>query len=185
MNAVATAADALVTLSTHVMPYAWDQHTLLDGPEGGMEYPALTMSHGGIIPHEISHQWFPMMVGSDETRFDFLDEGFATFYSLVVRGVPTAATGIERPAREPLLLGNDVRTPRAVLGYGRGSRMLRTLAARVGEEQLLAALRSYARDWRFKHPSPWDFMAHVESQTGQDLGSFWNEWLFGTAEIRP
>lgn len=186
LAASATAAEIIATLSTRVMPYAWDTHTLLDGPEGGMEYPSLTMSHGDArISHELGHQWFPMMVGSDETRFDFLDEGFATFYAAVTSGGPVARSRPERSAMEPLLVGNDLRTPRPVLGYGRGSRMLHTLAARVGEERLLSALRAYALEWRFKHPSPWDFMASMERFLGEELDSFWLEWLFDTAAIRP
>jgi hypothetical protein len=59
------------------------------------------------------------------------------------------------------------------------------LAARVGPERLLAALGAYAVDWRFKHPSPWDFMASVERHLGEDLDAFWLDWLFSAAEIRP
>jgi hypothetical protein len=177
------AADAIVTLSSLVMPYAWLSHVLVDGPEGGMEYPGLTMSHGDIIAHELTHQWFPMMVGTDETRFDFLDEGFASFYPLAMSGGDVARVRSERAAIEPFLVGNDLRSVRFVMGYGRGSQMLHALAARVGAPRLLAALQAYAIDWRFKHPSPWDFMASMERSLGEELEAFWLQWLFSIEAV--
>jgi hypothetical protein len=179
------AADAIAALSDRIMPYAWNNHVLLDGPEGGMEYPGITFSHGGIIAHEIAHQWFPMMVGTDETRFDFLDEGFASFYPLVLAGTSVAQRRNAPAAAEPLLLRNDLRTIRMVFGYGRGSRMLQSLAAQVGEERLLDALRAYAIAWRFKHPSPWDFMAIMERSLGEELDAFWLRWLFSNEAVSP
>ncbi len=172
------AADVLVALSDRIMPYAWSTHTLVDGPEGGMEYPTLTMSHGDIIEHELSHQWFPMMVGSDETRYDFLDEGFANYFAGVLTGTPGATAGTASRATLPLIDPSNLRTPRLVLGYNRGSRMLRALADRVGEARLLAALRAYSVSWRFKHPSPWDFMASMESALDESLDAFWLRWMF-------
>jgi hypothetical protein len=170
-------ADAIARLSQLLMPYAWGFHTLVDGPEGGMEYPALTMSNGDVINHEVGHQWFPMMVGTDETRFDFLDEGFATYLAGVLSGV-SGRTVLPVGAVEPLLANDDLRTVRFVLGYVRGSSMLQALAARTNEERLWRSLSAYARQWRFKHPSPWDFMASMEASLGEDLADFWVQWLF-------
>jgi len=185
-EATVEAAEVLRILSDRVMPYAWKQHTLLDGPEGAMEYPMLTMSHGGVIGHEVTHQWFPMMVGSDETRFAFLDEGFAS--SPLTRSLDSSwvAQKPERATMEPILLPDDIRTLRpfaGMYGYGRGSRMFRTLAERVGKEEFLRAISAYAMDWRFKHPSPWDFMASMERSLGLDLTDFWLTWLFSTDAI--
>jgi hypothetical protein len=178
------AANMIATLSRRIMPYAWTSHTLLDGPEGGMEYPALTMSHGDErLTHELAHQWFPMMVGSDETRFNFLDEGFATFFAGVADGAPLGMSAAQPALTAPLVSGTDLRTPRLAIGYGRGNGILHALAARIGEERLLAALSSYATHWRFKHPSPWDFMACVQATAGQDLRDFWQQWLFSSAAI--
>ena len=175
---------AITSLSSRLTPYPWPQHTLVDGPEGGMEYPALTMSHGDRQPHETAHQWFPMIVGSDETRFNFLDEGFASFMPGVVRNESLARFEDERAAMVPLLLANDIRSVRPVMGYGRGARMLGALAAEFGDEPLLGALRAYTRDWRFKHPSPWDFMSSMETSLGADLDAFWLQWLFSAEAIQ-
>lgn len=183
LSSMAEVAEAITSLSERFTPYPWPHHTLVDGPEGAMEYPALTMSHGGAQPHETAHQWFPMIVGTDETRFNFLDEGFAGFLPAVIHEEQLGDLRNEREAMAPILLANDVRTVRIVNGYGRGARMLRALAAEFGDRQLLRALGSYAADWRFKHPSPWDFMASMEHALEADLDSFWLEWLFSAAAI--
>lgn len=183
-SAVAGAADAIAKMSDLVAPYPFADHVLLDGPERGMEYPGLTMSDGTRFPHEIVHQWFPMLVGSDETRFDFLDEGLANFYSGMLGGGSFAWVRAERAALVPLVT-DDLRSPRPVLGYGRGSRMFHALAAQVGERELLVALQRYAAEWRRRHPTPWDFMASMERRLGRDLSGFWRERLFGADAIVP
>jgi hypothetical protein len=183
-EAVSEAADLIVLFSNHITPYAWPFHTLLDGPEGGMEYPGLTMSHGGMLGHELAHQWYPMVVGTDETRFDFLDEGFATFYSGLESRSQLQWSGAEpRAALGPLLSAGEPWAVRPVMGYGRGSRMLRALGERIGTDHLLTVLAWYVQQWQFRHPTPWDFMAVVESQTGEDLQDFWAEWLYSDAAI--
>lgn len=182
-EATRQAGDVIAGLSERIVPYAWPSHTLVDGPEGAMEYPGLTMSHGTAIPHELAHQWFPMLVGTDETRFDFLDEGFATLLAGIISGATPGGIGATSATSEPLLHSADLRTPRFVLGYGRGSRMLLALSKRVGEDRLLNAIKRYAADWRFKHPSPWDFMASMETSLGEPLDTFWLDWLFGTKAV--
>lgn len=78
-EALIEAGRAMDRLTSVLGPPNTRNHVLVDGPEGGMEYPGLTMSHGDRMPHEISHQWFPMTVGTDESRYNFLDEGLASF----------------------------------------------------------------------------------------------------------
>lgn len=177
-------AEAIGVLSERLTPYPWPLLTLVDGPEGGMEYPALTMSHGDREPHETNHQWFPMIVGSDETRFSFIDEGLASFLGAVVEGRSLGWDGAERPTMSPLLLGDDVRTVRPVMGYGRGARVFGHLALRFGDEAVVEALRVFSTEWRFKHPSPWDLMASVERTLGAELDSVWLAWLFDAGPVR-
>jgi hypothetical protein len=185
VNAAERAADALSELAAIVGAYPWAEHWLIDGPEGGMEYPAVTMSHGdGRTLHEMVHQWFPMTVGSDETRFNFMDEGLASFLPLTLQPGPLGVLSDEREALVPILLPNDLRTVRPVLGYGRGSRMLAALAAEFGDQPVLDALRLYSTAWRFKHPSPWDFMALFEGSIGTEMDAFWIRWLFQKDAIR-
>ncbi len=172
-------------LSETLMPYAWDKHTLVGGPEGGMEYPMLTMSSGRASSHETVHQWFPMMVGSDETRFVFLDEGLAVGLSGLATGRPLARSFSRLPIPEALIVPHDLRGIRtsAEYGYFRGSRMIYALANNYGDEAVTLAFSSYANEWKFKHPTPWDFMASIERSLQEDLAGFWKLWLFSAETV--
>lgn len=180
-----TVSDMIVSASSMLMPYAWDQHTLVGGPDPAMEYPMLTMSNGRASSHEVLHQWYPMMVGSDETRFVFLDEGFATALAGLATGRGIAAPVDAMALSEPMLLPDDVRRVRPLteFGYWRGRDLLRDLANSFGDTALVRAMVDYSAAWRFKHPTPWDFMASVETSLGQPLDEFWIPWLFGTDAI--
>ena len=177
--------------STLMGPYPYPQHTLLDGPEGGMEYPMLTMSDGTRLDHELWHQWFPMVVGTNETWYSFLDEGFAAYLTGVRRAHAIGAG--ERASRSgsrgaPLIWPDDREPPgplAAVSGYGRPVEMFSALEEVVGRQVLLNAIRTYATEWRFKHPSPWDFMFTMNRALGQNLDDFWFQWLFTVNEPRP
>ena len=81
----AMARHALEFYSKLWMPYAWPVFTQVDGPEGGMEYPMLTMSGPGfgVTDHEIGHQWWPMMVGVNETWYGWMDEGFNSYMNIL------------------------------------------------------------------------------------------------------
>lgn len=182
-KATSQAADVIQALSDLLIPYPWTEHFLVDGPEGGMEYPGVTFSNGGVVAHELTHQWFPMVVGTDESRFPFLDEGLASFFPSVLRGVEFESSP-EGSIMAPMLLADDVRTVRPLIGRGRGARMLRALSVRYGTQNVLEALREFTVDWQFKHPTPWDFMNSVERSLDQDLDAFWLAWLFSAEEVR-
>jgi hypothetical protein len=189
MKATAVLRHDLRFNSGLITPYAFPQHTLLDGPEGGMEYPMLTMSDAGDrLSHELWHQWFPMMVGTDEGRYSFMDEGFASYLTGVTEAARMNITTSRPPEPDrqrpsPLLDAKDPASPdpiAAALGYGRVSPMFRALEARVGRDRVHRALAEYARTWSFAHPSPWDFMAFMNRALGEDLDAFWYRWLYTT-----
>ena len=154
-----------------------------------MEYPGLLMMNAASpLAHELWHLWFPMTVGSNETMFAFMDEGFASFLS----GVSTAARQNRRyeprsavgPSNaEPLLWPLDRGPPPAavtVSGYGSASIMFEALAAMMGPDAFLIALQGYVEAWRFRHPSPWDLMFFMSNSFGRNLDLFWYRWLFTT-----
>ena len=185
-NAAAMLRDNLVATSSLLTPYAYPQHTLLDGPERGMEYPMLTMSHGSRLDHEVAHQWFPMTVGTNETWYSFMDEGLANYIGTVVQAArtkgaqSTTVTHASRPIA-PLIWPDDRGPPHevaALYGYGKPLEMFAALELLVGQRAVLAALREYAAVWRFKHPTPWDFMFFMNRALGRDLDAFWFQWLF-------
>ena len=191
----AMARHALEFYSNLWMPYAWPVFTQVDGPENGMEYPMLTMSGPGfgVTDHEIGHQWWPMMVGVNETWYGWMDEGFNSYMNILSGAAfqrqPAELNGLAQ--RYGNISGNESETHMmtnanydgplySFTTYGKAPMMLAMLGAIVGDSAVIRAMANYARTWRFKHPSPWDFMFAMNRELGQDLGWFWNYWLFTT-----
>lgn len=190
-------------------PYPWPVAINEAGTAGGMEYPGITFDHklakGSklhmVIAHEIGHSWFPMIVGSNERRDAWMDEGFNTFIDVYEDnafnngeyapkrdseyapggGNPAdeIAKVIADPAAPTLLNGADMvaekyRHPMSYFKSAFGLVLLREQI--IGPERFDPALRRYIATWAFKHPSPSDFFRFMESETGEDLGWFWRGW---------
>lgn len=194
----ALARHALQFYSGLWMPYAWPVFTQVDGPEGGMEYPMLTMSGPdfGVTDHEIGHQWWPMMVGVNETWYGWMDEGFDEYMNILSdaahRGGPAQLDSVGgefgltalMDAQAPMMWDNNYGGPfSGYVTYNKAPMMLSMLGALVGDSAVQHAMAVYARDWRFRHPSPWDFMFAMNRELGQDLGWFWYYWLFTTESV--
>jgi hypothetical protein len=181
------------------MPYAFPILTMLDGPDGGMEYPMAIFSGLGAADHETGHQWWPMMVGNNETWYGFMDEGFNqymnTLSSADSRGQPPRldgagqsygrTSGDEREA--PLMWNANYGGPMySFQAYGKAPLMLSMLGGIVGDSAVQRAMSEYAKAWRFKHPSPWDFaffMSNALKNHESELGWFWHSWLFTTEAV--
>lgn len=194
----AYARHALQFYSGLWMPYAFPTFTQVDGPEGGMEYPSLTMSGAGfgVTDHEIGHQWWPMMVGVNETWYGWMDEGFNQYMNLLsgaaFRDTTPRLPGLGRSYGR--LAGSENEPPMmwdanydgplySFVTYGKAPMMLAMLGGIVGDSAVQQAMSGYAHAWRFKHPSPWDYMFYMNHALKQDLGWFWNDWLFNTASV--
>lgn len=191
----AMARHALEFYSALWFPYAFPQFTQVDGPEGGMEYPMLTMSgpNFGVTDHEIGHQWWPMMVGTNETWYGWMDEGFNDYMNIIseadYRKVPLVldslgasygATALNE-SQAPMMWDNNYGGPfTTYVTYSKAGMMLSMLGALVGDSAVHRAMKSYATAWRFKHPSPWDFTFAMNRELKQNLDWFWYYWLFTT-----
>lgn len=193
--------------SRMVVPYAYPQVTVSEGPIYGMEYPNLVFiarpteaaDLHSVIAHEVAHQWFPMMVGENEAAYAWMDEGFATYMENRARedffpGTPSpflseaaayiAVAGTEREV--PLMRHTDLVSPygaRTLAAYTKPGLLLRSLGGVVGDSVLSRALSTYAREWRYRHPYPWDFFDTVERVAGRDLDWFWYPWWFETGTL--
>ncbi len=178
------------------MPYAFPQLTMVDGPDTGMEYPMFIMSALGAEDHEIGHEWWPMMVGTNETWYGFMDEGFNQYMNVLSsadrRGLPPILDGrgqsyggISGDEREaPLMWNANYGGPMySFQAYGKAPLMLSMLGGVVGDEEVWRAMSEYAHTWRFKHPSPWDYMFFMNEALDRDLGWFWYYWLFTTESV--
>ena len=173
------------------------------GPVGGMEYPMIVFcgdrSGGrglyGVTTHELGHQWFPMMVGSNERLYAWQDEGFNTFINIYsVRSfyhdtAGEGSGGIENYARF-MATGHDVppmlpadRIAGQLLGaagYDKPAVGLYILRQQLVSDttRFDAAFREYIRRWAFKHPTPADFFRTMEDGLGEDLSWFWRGWFY-------
>ena len=178
------------------MPYAFPQLTMVDGPELGMEYPMFIMSAVFAADHEAGHQWWPMMVGVNETWYGWMDEGFNQYMNILsdadLEGKPyqldslgMSYGGISGDEREPPLMwdGNYAGPLYGFQAYGKAPLMLSSLGGIVGDSAVWRAMSDYAKAWRFKHPSPWDYANFMNRALGQNLDWFWYYWLFTTESV--
>jgi hypothetical protein len=190
------ARHALTFYSQLWMPYTFPTLTIVDGPELGMEYPMFIMSSPGAADHEIGHQWWPMMVGTNETWYGFMDEGFNQYMNILSRDdrdttppnldglgqVYGQVSGNEREA--PLMWDANYGGPfYSFQAYGKAPMMLSMLGGVVGDSAVWSAMSAYAHAWRFKHPSPWDYAFFLDHALHQDLSWFWYYWLFTTEAV--
>ncbi len=192
--------------SRQVVPYAYPQVTVSEGPIYGMEYPNLVFIARpsaaadlyAVIAHEVAHQWFPMMVGQNEAAYAWMDEGFATYMEGRAREdfFPESTPFLDEIASYALVAGTEREVPlmrhtdlvspygaRVVAAYTKPGVLLRSLEGVVGDTVFARALTTYAREWRFRHPYPWDFFDTVERVAGRDLDWFWYPWWWETGTL--
>ncbi len=195
-NAGKNSRHALEFYSKLLIPYAFPQLTLQDGPSAGMEYPMVINSNQGAADHETFHQWIPMMVGTNETRYGWMDEGFNQYSNILsnadARGKPFDLDRmgqnygrISGNEDEPMMMwnANYGGTFYGFQTYNKVPLMFSMLGGVVGDEAMNAALRKYVETWKFKHPSPWDFTFFMNKELGRDLNWFWYYWLFTTERV--
>ncbi|WP_348797465.1 M1 family metallopeptidase [Flavobacterium adhaerens] len=181
--------------------YPYPVATNVAGNEGGMEYPGIVFcgweSKGedlwGVTDHEFGHGWFPMIVGSNERLFGWMDEGFNTFinsissdefnngeYKSKVMDMHKNADYFTNPKTEPVMSSPDNMKEKNIglLCYfkpGSGLTMLREQI--LGPERFDFAFKTYIERWAFKHPAPDDFFRTMENVAGEDLSWFWRGWF--------
>ncbi|SEN85243.1 hypothetical protein SAMN05192574_104356 [Mucilaginibacter gossypiicola] len=185
--------------------YPWNSAVNVSGVALGMEYPGAifclsNLKKGdlwGDVTHEIGHNWFPMIVGSNERKYMWQDEGFNTFINEYAtkefnKGEYAEKSGSAqnilagyRNSKDPLM------TPPEAIGlrdYGQyytktalGLDILRNVV--IGPERFDYAFREYVKNWAFKHPLPYDLFRAMNDATGEDLNWFWKSWFFTTWKL--
>lgn len=190
--------------------YPYPAATNVAGNEGGMEYPGIVFceytSKGaelwGVTDHEFGHCWFPMIVGSNERLFAWMDEGFNTFinglsaqdfnkgeYKQENQNLHQNAYSLTNPDLEPVMATPDnlKEDNLGILGYYKPSSALTILRNQVlGAERFDYAFKTYINRWAFKHPMPDDFFRTMENVSGENLGWLWrsmfvNNWQLDQA----
>ncbi|GJG85841.1 peptidase [Gemmatimonadetes bacterium T265] len=193
------------TYSTLWFPFPYPQATSVAGPVGGMEYPMFVMVHYGsadpasifgTVDHEHGHEWFPMVVGSNERRYAWQDEGFNTYQNTfsLERRFPSAPSPLASyMANWRQVVANNTQSPLmtmpdhveaaalGAIGYRKpGAVLLALRNAVVGPETFDRAMREYVRRWAFRHPTPGDFFRTVENVSGQNLSWYWRSFWYTT-----
>ncbi len=189
--------------SNYLFEFPYPAATNVAGVVGGMEYPGIVFcsAHStegglwGVTDHEFGHTWFPMIIGNNERKYAWMDEGFNTFINILSaesfnkgeyndpQNINAMASYIFDDRADGLL-----NTPEVIqlnnLGaaaYSKPGMMLYLLRTEVlGKERFDAALKEYVRRWAFKHPTPWDFFHTIENVAGEDLSWFWRSWVLNT-----
>ncbi len=206
--------NAVENFSRRWAVYPYPVATSIGGPVDGMEYPSVAFDsykdEGGhlfwLTAHEIGHTWFPMMVGFNERRHQWMDEGFNTFIDVYEsddfkeygpKRDGEYAPGGGNPVDEILPLLNDPEAPvmmtradqitekyRHPLTYFKSALGLVLLREQIlGPKRFDWAFRKFISDWSFKHPTPSDFFRAMESAGGEDLSWFWREWYFNNWKL--
>ncbi|HEV2750355.1 MAG TPA: M1 family metallopeptidase [Gemmatimonadales bacterium] len=203
--------DAVEELSAYLWPYPYPQMTSMEGvlSSGGMEYPMVTLmqpwadtlSLAGDLMHETGHMWFPMQVGSNETRHPWMDEGLTQFDAAqgmrALYGEPRSGgrpndseagqralyLGAVRAGNDAPLMtpGSGDDYPEAlyvVMYYDKTAQALAALRAVLGSDVFHHALVEYGQRWIGRHPQPYDFFNTFDRVAGRDLSWFWTTWFY-------
>ncbi len=210
-------AHAISFLSEYTgISYPWPHMTSVEGADiigGGMEYPMMTVMGGynnpnpniplsrkkqalyDVTAHELAHMWVPLIVGSNERRHAWMDEGATTFHEAQARWdifpetfsredefsryLPIAGTFLEGE----IMRWSDYHYPGPAYGvasYPKPASVLIALEGVLGEETFKNAWQAFMSRWAYKHPTPYDMFNTFEDVSGQDLDWFWRSWYFET-----
>jgi len=186
--------------------YPWNSATSVSGVALGMEYPGIVfclanLKNGdlwGDVTHEIGHNWFPMIVGSNERKYMWQDEGFNTYINDYAANIfnhgeyrDTVARSAQRVLRGYKNSHDPLMTAPEAIGlndYGQyydktalGLHMLRNVV--LGPDRFDYAFHEYIKHWALKHPLPYDFFRAMNDAAGEDLNWFFKPWFFTTWKL--
>ncbi|UMY66789.1 MULTISPECIES: M1 family metallopeptidase [unclassified Flavobacterium] len=205
-------AHTLKTYSAHTFDYPYPKAISINAQDQGMEYPMICWNFGrpdadgkysdqvkygmmGVITHEVGHNFFPMIVNSDERQWTWMDEGLNTFLETLTeldwqadfpvrRGLPKLVVPYmsgDQSGLEPIMTNSESLRQFGNNAYAKPAAGLYMLRETImGRELFDHAFKTYANRWKFKHPTPDDFFRTMEDASGVDLDWFWRGWFFTT-----
>lgn len=206
-------AHTLDVVSKFTFDYPYPVAISVNGPVFGMEYPMIcfngprpekdgTYSEStknaliGVVIHEVGHNWFPMIVNSDERQWTWMDEGINTFLQFLAqaewqqkwssgRGKPKSITGYMSSSKQrPIMTNSESIHQFGSNAYSKPAAALNVLRETVmGREVFDYAFKEYSRRWIFKRPEPADFFRTMEDASGKDLDWFWRGWFYTTYNV--
>ena len=206
-------AHTLDVFSKFTFDYPYPVAMSVNGPVFGMEYPMIcfngprpekdgTYSEStknaliGVVIHEVGHNWFPMIVNSDERQWTWMDEGINTFLQFLAqaewqqkwssgRGKPKSITGYMSSSKQrPIMTNSESIHQFGSNAYSKPAAALNVLRETVmGREVFDYAFKEYSKRWMFKRPEPADFFRTMEDASGKDLDWFWRGWFYTTYNV--
>ena len=201
-------AQLMEYFNKNIGPYPYKQYSVVHGGDGGMEYAMLTLITGnrkfgslvGVTAHELAHSWFQHILATNETKHEWMDEGFTSFISTLAenevlvenkefplagsyRGYYGLATsGVEMPqATNANRYEHNYAYERAA--YSKGAVFLGQLGYIIGKDKLFKTLQTYYDEWKFKHPLPNDLRVIAERISGIQLQWYLTDWTQTTNRI--
>ncbi|MCK5781926.1 MAG: M1 family metallopeptidase [Flavobacteriales bacterium] len=208
-------AHTLRTYSKYTFDYPYSKAISVNAKDQGMEYPMICWNFGrpeedgtypkwvkygmiGVIIHEVGHNYFPMIVNSDERKYAWMDEGLNSYLEFVTeqeweKGFPSRkghASNIvhfmkgDATNKATMMTRSDYATSYHANNYDKPATALNILRETVvGRELFDFAFKEYANRWKFKHPTPADFFRTIEDASGMDLGWFWRGWFYSNNNL--
>lgn len=187
--------------------YPYKQYSVLQGGDGGMEYPMCTLITGerkykslfGVTAHELAHSWFHHLLATNESKHAWMDEGFTSFYDqlaeyAILGGEESLLSGtynnyfrlVASGLEEPLTTHADRFQHNFAYGvssYSKGAIFLNQLGYIMGYENLFSTIKRYYNEFKFTHPTPNDFKRVAEKVSGMQLEWYLNDWTQTTKTI--
>jgi len=200
--------DLLLYFNEHIGEYPYDQYSVIQGGDGGMEYAMCTLITGnrsfgslvGVTAHEMAHAWFQHILATNESKHEWMDEGFTTYISTLAQN-EVLSEGKENPlsgayrgytylansgAEQPQSTHADryhLNQAYGLAAYSKGAVFLGQLEYLIGKENVSKTLKQYYKEWKFKHPTPNDFKRVAEKVSGAQLDWYLTDWTQTTNTI--
>ena len=201
-------AEAMQFFNKNIGDYPYEQYSVIQGGDGGMEYAMSTLITGGrnfgslvgVMVHEMAHSWFQHVLASNESKHEWMDEGFTTFISSLCmdqimdqkKENPFAgsyqgyynlvASGKEQP-QTTHADRYELNFAYGVAASSKGAIFLSQLGYIIGQDKLMETLRKYYQDFKFKHPTPNDIKRTAEKVSGMELDWYLTDWTQTTNTI--
>ena len=207
-NLQSKTAEAMEFLSRNIGEYPYEQYSVIQGGDGGMEYAMGTLITGersfgslvGVMVHELAHAWFQHVLATNETKHEWMDEGFTSFISslcmnqIMDQNKENPFEGsynsyyrlIESGMEEPQTTHADrydLNFAYSVAAYSKGAIFLSQLGYVIGQDKLMETLRKYYEDFKFTHPTPNDFIRTAEKVSKMELNWYLSDWTQTTKTI--
>ena len=194
--------------NTHIGPYPYQQYSVVQGGDGGMEYAMMTFVTGerkfgslvGVTAHELAHSWFQHILATNEMKHEWMDEGFTSYISAFAQDLVLEENKTNPVQRSYMgyynLATSGVEEPQATnanrynynyayesTAYNKGAVFLAQLGYIIGQEKLAETIKAYYDEFKFKHPTPNDFRRVAERVSGIQLKWYLTDWTQTTKTI--